>query len=328
MTENLEVDQVLAIVSKSYFLSYIIGKRAFKRLQKQKELPDIDRTPVSVVIEKILNLEDLIHIINSDKFLSFRIVSDDEGKSECGPWQVNVFGVCGVWLVSSIDYDNLWFDDRDIAISAAYDYAHESIIEEIDHGVLEFQQTNSEVDQAKKACEVKLPLILQKSELEKRVLGFYLENDSNQIYCHSKYGLDSKSDVTRLISTAFNASEFEVLSALTKANELKWEEATSALNVVLDVKKRVSNLEHEIQKLKTNRIIEIIVDDWFRKNEISEPKMEDFVRMAAALKPFLRYREASKFWDINMPTNYRDAYTRLVNERKKIEAERSKPDEG
>ena len=110
MIDKLEFDQVLAIVARSHFLSEIIGKRAYKRLEK--ELPDRDSTHTPAVIYKIRHLEDSILNIKSDKFLSFRIVSDDDGGSECGPWDVDVYGACGVWLVSSMDHDDLWFSDR------------------------------------------------------------------------------------------------------------------------------------------------------------------------------------------------------------------------
>jgi hypothetical protein len=139
MNDQLKLEQALEIVAKSCFLGEIVGKRTFERIQKN--LPALDSASLSDILDVAPSLEDSIHDIKSDKFLTYRIVSDDSGGSESGPWEVNVHGACGVWVASSVDYDDLWFSDRDAAISAAYDYAHESIIETKDHGVSSFQMT-------------------------------------------------------------------------------------------------------------------------------------------------------------------------------------------
>jgi hypothetical protein len=73
--------------------------------------------------------------------------------------------------------------------------------------------------------------------------------------------------------------------------------------------------------------MEIEVDDWLRKNEISDPTIEDFVKMAASLKRFFHYREGSLAWDLGMPKTYQSAYERLKDKRKMIEAEHSRPEE-
>ena len=325
MNDELTFDQAREIVAKSYFLSELFGDTSIKGLGGLS--PGINGTSVSGVADGIGSSEYVMQGIRSDEFLSFRILSDDEGGSECGPWNVDVYGACGVWLVSSIDYDDLWFSDRDSAVDAAYGYAHESIIEEIDRGVLSFQQSNSDVDQEKKDLDTSALPNIQKSDPGRRVLGFYLGGLSNQIYRHNKYGMDGKSDFLVFMSSALNSSPSEIALAFSTAQEIKWEEAERALSLVLVEKKRVASLESEIDRLRMSRTREIEVDDWCRRKGISEPKTEDFIKMAAELKPFFHYREASRAWDVKQPSAYQDAYGRVVAEWKRLEDERSRPEE-
>jgi hypothetical protein len=232
-------------------------------------------------------------------------------------------------MVDSIEYDKLWFSDRESAITAAYDYAHESIIEELDNGTLEFQQTNSEVDFQKASLQIAPSTLTPKIIPEKRVLDFYIDPESNITYEYSKYGSRVvKSDICNLLFKAVQGSnEQDIFLALEQARLLRWKEAERAITIALDIRRRVSVLEDKLEQLERSRAYEIEVDDWVRNNAITNPTIEDFKRMANSVKPYLHYREASQAWDSRMPAVFQDAYLRLINERKRIANLRTMPDE-
>jgi hypothetical protein len=327
MTKRLNWEEVLEIAVKSYFLDRLIGVESFDNLKR--EFPDYTSMPARSLISKIENLEDSVLNINTDEFLSFRLTSDDEGGSESGPWHVNVFGACGVWMVHSIEYDKLWFSDRESAIAAAYDYAHESIIEELDNGTLEFQQTNSEFDFREASLQLAPSTLTPTRIPEKRVLDFYIDPESNITYEYSKYGSGIvKSDICNLLFKAVQGSnEQDIFLALEQASFLRWKEAERAINIALDIRRKVSVLEDKLEQVERSRAYEIEVDDWIRNNAITNPTIEDFKRMANSVKPYLHYREASQAWDSRMPAVFQDAYLRLKNERKRIADLRTMPDE-
>lgn len=325
MKDQLEHEQVLDIVLKSRFLSEVIGKQEFEKLKQA--FPDLSSVPVSTVLDHSPDIEDSILNIKSERFLSFRLVTDDEGGSECGPWEVEVYGACGVWVVSSIEYDDLWFSDRDSAIDAAWEYAHEEVIDEIDRGVFEFQKSNSDVDQIKRVHELPFRATPPKSEPVERVLYFYRKRGSSQIYAHNKYGEDSKADLVKFLKAAIDCSEIDITSAMSKANELKWEEAVGALALARDIRKRISNLEYQIESLKRSRSLEIEADDWCRRHGIEMPTLEDFARLAREVKPHFHYREPAAAWDENQPRFFQEAYNRVLEERKKIKVKRTLPEE-
>lgn len=325
MNDQLKLEQALEIVAKSCFLGELVGKRTFKRIQKN--LPELDSASLTDILNLAPGLEDSIHNIKSDKFLTYRIESDDSGGSECGPWEVNVHGACGVWVTSSVDYDDLWFSDRDAAISAAYDYAHESIIETIDHGLSSFQMTNAEAKRFEQLRDDPLPLRRPVSDPDSRVLGFYLEEGSNQIYSHNKYGPDAKADISILIAVAYKYSYKEVASAIVDAQKLGWHEAAKALSVLVGAKRRLAGFEDEIKQLKQDRKLEIEVDDWCRQNGIVSPQAEHFLKMAAELKPHFHCREQAREWDEHQAKIFHDAHRRVAQMRERIETERSRPEE-
>jgi len=133
MEKSLNRNQVLEIAIKSKFLHEVIGETAYEKLIKK--IPSLNTAGISVVLEVIPDLEDLIfNISQAGKFESFGILSDDEGGSDAGPWWVHVYGACGMWVVKSVDLEDLWFDNRASAINAAYEYAHELVIETYDLG--------------------------------------------------------------------------------------------------------------------------------------------------------------------------------------------------
>ena len=331
--KKLTFEQAVEIASKSYFLDKLVGKSIVNKLKK--EFPDLDKTSLTNVLDIIPNLEDSVGNINTiDKFLTFQILSNDEGGSESGPWYVTVHGVCGVWVVSSIEYDDKWFSERNSAISAAYEYAHESVLEENDYGVSEFQLSNSEIDSQKKSKKNLSKSNYQKSNPENRVLGFYLSDDTNQIFGHFKYGADVKEDIFGFLSKAFRSSSEEIKAALSNAKRLSWDDAVKALNIVIEENKRVEELNLKINALtneiamhKASRITEIEVDDWCRTNGIKKPKMADFVKCANDLKPFFRFREHFEHYDKHMPETYRDAFLRLAEDRQQIKESQSHNEE-
>jgi hypothetical protein len=334
MNENkLTFEQAVEIVSKSYFLDKLVGKSIFNKFKKK--LPDLDKTSLTNILDIIPNLEDSVgNIKTEDKFLTFQLLSDDEDGSENGPWYVTVHGVCGVWLVSSNEYDNKWYSDRNSALNAAYDYAHQSILEENDYGVSEFQLSNSEVDSQKKSKKNPSKPNNQKSNPENRVLGFYLSNDTNEIFGHFKYGADVREDIFGFLSKAFSSSPEEIKTALSNAKRLSWDDAVKALNTViqenkktLDLNAKIKDLMDEIEQQKNSRINEIEVDDWCRANGINKPKMADFIQCAKDLKPFFRYREHFEYYDNNMPDTYKEAFLRLTKVRKKIKNSQSHTEE-
>jgi hypothetical protein len=334
---KLSFEQAVETVSKSYFLDKLVGKSFFNKLKKK--FPDLNKTSLTNVLDIIPNLEDAVGNINvEDKFLTFQLLSDDEGGSESGPWYVTVHGVCGVWIVSSIEYEDKWYSDRNSAISAAYDYAHESVLEENDYGISEFQLSNSEVDSQKKSQKNSSKSSHQKSNPENRVLDFYLDGETNQIFGHFKYGSDVKEDIFGFLSKAFRSSPKEIEAAISNAKRLSWHDAVKALNIVIEENKRVEELNSkinskinalttEIAMHKASRITEIEVDDWLRTNGIKKPKMEDFVKCAKDLKPFFRFREHFEYYDKHMPETYRDAFLRLAADRQKIKDSQSHTEE-
>ena len=338
MIDNkLSFEQAVEIISKSYFLDKLVGKSVFNKLKKK--YPDLSKPSLTDVLDIIPTLEDTVGNINiEDEFLTFQLLSDDEGGSESGPWYVTVHGVGGVWVVSSIEYDDKWYSERSSAISAAYDYAHESVIEENDYGVSEFQQSNSEVDSQKKSQENPTNSNNQKSTPENRVLGFYLNDDTNQIFGHFKYGADVKEDIFGFLSEAFRSSPEKIEAALSNAKRLSWHDAVKALNIFIEENKRVNELNSkinleihvlgsEIAMHKANRITEIEVDDWLHLKGIKKPKMADFVKCAKDLKPFFRFREHFEYYDKNMPETYRNAFLRLEADRQKIKDSHSHTEE-
>ena len=330
---KLTFEQAVEIVSKSYFLDKLVGKSVFNKLKKK--FPDLKKTSLTNVLDIIPNLEDTVGNINTeDRFLTFQLLSDDEGGSESGPWYVTVHGVCGVWVVSSNEYDDKWYSERNSAISAAYDYAHESVLEENDYGISEFQHSNSEVDSQKKSQKNLSKLNNQKSNPENRVLGFYLSDDTNQIFGHFKYGADVKEDIFGFLSEAFRSSTEKIEAALSNAKRLSWHDAVRALNIVIKENKRVDDLNSKINALtneiamhKASRITEIEVDDWCRTNGIQKPKMADFVKCANDLKPLFRFRENFEYYDKHMPETYRAAFLRLAADREQIKGSQSHTEE-
>jgi hypothetical protein len=322
--ERLSWEEVLERIAESRFLGELIGRHAVKKLKK--EFPNVDRFSASDVLETLPDFEDLVYRIKSDRFVSFQILSDDEGGSESGPWYVTVYGACGVWLVESIEYDSVWFADRRSAVSFAHDRAHESIIEMSDFGISRFQKTNEEFAMEKLARS-KIPrLVAPGSRAEQRVLGFYLDVKKGRVWRHSKYG-DHVSDLLGLMMVAFDADHRMIREALSSANDLEWSDASRALILVQDIKAKMANLERDVLRLEANRRLEIEGDDWLRSHQISNPVFEDFVRMAADLKPFFHYREGSMSWDAKMPAAYHEAYKELLKVRSEIAALRSLPEE-
>ena len=167
----------------------------------------------------------------------------------------------------------------------------------------------------------------QKSSSAQRVLDFYLDEVSGQVFWHSKYGSDQATDISSLISEAFKRSESEVELALSQAQKMNWPQACRALKAACDAKKKIAHLEREIEELRKHRSLEIEVDDWLRNRCISLPTADDFKLMAIELKPFFHYREEAAYWHQTMPSEYLEAYRRLYSVRAKNHAERPQRDE-
>jgi hypothetical protein len=133
--------------------------------------------------------------------------------------------------------------------------------------------------------------------------------------------------MSTLIAAAEKYSIQDVGSAILNAQKLGWDEATRALSVVVEAKRRVAELEREIEQLKQDRQLEIEAGEWCRKNGIVSPQAEHFLKMAAELKPHFHYREAAREWDEHQARRYHDAHRRVAQMRERIETERSRPEE-
>lgn len=165
-------------------------------------------------------------------------------------------------------------------------------------------------------------VVQPKSEPEIRVLGFYRRPHSEDVYYHSKFGSDGKSDLTRLVLAALDASVQDFNAACAKARELEWVDAIRVLESSSGVRNRMAKLELEVEELKRNRIVEIEVDDWCRGKSIQDPKLTDFERMAKEMKPIFHYREAAQAWDTTRARTYQLAYESVRQIRLEIKARR------
>lgn len=264
-------------------------------------------------------------------------------RGDYGNYHIDIRGLGGTYFYSAPEFGVTGYfdsiDDADDAVTSEWSdsltsynarqyregFLNLQLIEE-KNAALE-KQTKSQIDQSSQTQVALGSPKRPKADSTKRVLGFYLESGSNQLYFQFRYGADLKSDMTDFMCTAIGCDESSVSSALTTAEELGWHEAVRILKAVLSSKECVSSLERKIQALERARTMEIEVDDWLRKNEISDPTIEDFVKMAASLKRFFHYREGSLAWDLGMPKTYQSAYERLKDKRKMIEAEHSRPEE-
>lgn len=324
MKNGLTFDEVFAITARSHSLAELLGVEEFKRLKKI--LPEHEKLTLTELHERLPQLEDLISNIKcNDKYLSFQIISDDEGGSDCGPWHVNVHGACGAWVVSSNELDDLWFEDRNRAITAAHDYAHQKIISEVDRGVSWFQLSNADYEKSRTPSS--LPIALKEKSLEhERVLGYYLDKNL-KIYRHSKYGADASADMGDLAAEAAERSKTDIQDALSKARAIGWKGAAELLSAILKLKDVISGLQSNAAEQVHSRFLELQVDYWLGKNSIVHPDAKDFSQMAHDFKPHFHNREASISWDQKMSSAYNAAYLRLVDGRRKIEADLFRLDE-
>lgn len=263
-------------------------------------------------------------------------------KGSHGNYHIDIKGLGGVYVYSAPEFDVIGYflsiDDASEAIVANWTDSlvssfgrsyREPFINDAkgESASLAEPQSGGPSDAQEEEFKATFPRSQKKSNAGERVLDFYLEDVTGQVYRHSRFGPDQQSDISALISDALKLADIEVNSAQRRAEEIGWAEAARALRTILDVKKQISNLKCEIDTLKLNRRYEIEVDCWLREHGIADPKIEDFARMAKSLKPFFHHREASTAWDANAPNTYKDAYYRLRRAVEAARAKRSEPDE-
>lgn len=135
MITPLSTEALADLVLRSPHLAMLVGKKQAAEVSRS-----LAKNPGLTAEDLTDSSDDLLSLIIDDRFLSFRIVSDDEGGSESGPWHSDVYGFASVWVASSIDYSNEWFLDREDAVSVAYDRAHDVIITSTDEPEKNFQK--------------------------------------------------------------------------------------------------------------------------------------------------------------------------------------------
>ena len=336
MAEAQELNKLIKFVA----MDEIAAKALKKRFGlSSAEVYDLISSDESAEIDGESLTDFLTDLLQNEARLYRRFTA----RGDYGKYHIDIRGLGGIYFYSAPEFGVTGYfdsiDDADDAVTSEWsdsltsynarqyreDFLNLKLIEEKNSS--KEKQTKSQVDQSGQTQVASGSLSKSRADTSKKVLGFYWESGSNQIHSLFRNGLDTKSDIIDFMCIAFGSSKSNVLFALTKAEEFEWHDAVRVLNVVLSSKQRVSSLEEDIQALKRAYTMEIEVDDWLRKNEISDPTIEDFVKMAASLKRFFHYREGSLAWDLGMPKTYQSAYERLKDKRKMIEAEHSRPEE-
>lgn len=142
MSSSLTSDEVLAVVLRSPCLAKLAGQdTADAVLDLTAANPAIT---IDDLVSELPDLQDLPDSIVDDEYLSLRLISDDEGGSECGPWESDVYGFAGIWVAFAADHEKEWFLEHDDAVDVAYDRAHDVIVEERSIPVQDFQRRHHE----------------------------------------------------------------------------------------------------------------------------------------------------------------------------------------